>query len=133
MYAVVVLPLVPVIPMVINDSDGRPNHSFAINARALRSSSTRTTVTPAGTSTSFVTTTADAPAATAWGMKECPSTTVPAIHTNTSPPVIFRLSEVTPVTGISAEPDTIVCGTSASNALKSFRSSIVSSDLPKTA
>ena len=69
--AVVVLPLVPVIPAIASEAVGSPKKRAATGAIAARTSPTRTSAT--GSSRSRSTTSATAPASTAAGAKSCPS------------------------------------------------------------
>ena len=100
--AVVVLPLVPVIPTVRSAAVGSPWKRAAAAAMATRTSPTTTCGT--GRSSSWVTTRPAAPRATASGAKSWPSRVKPGTQKNSVPGSTRRLSNASPVISTSAGP-----------------------------
>ena len=100
-YAVVVLPLVPVMPTTWSDPLGWPDTRSASTASARRASGTTThgTLKPPGSGASA--TTATAPRATACAANCVPSLFWPRSATNTEPFVARLESYATSLTGAS--------------------------------
>jgi hypothetical protein len=88
--AVVVLPLVPVIPTTARRAVGSPWKRAAAGAIAARTERTRTSGTPRPRGRS--TTSADAPAWTAAGAKSCPSARKPGTQKKSVPATTSRES-----------------------------------------
>ena len=86
----VVLPLVPVTPTTFSSLEGWPKKLAASGAIAARTDGTSTSGTPSPSGRS--TTSARAPAPTAWGANSCPSWRKPLTQKNSSPPRTCRLS-----------------------------------------
>ena len=99
------LPSVPVTPMTVSFSLGRPNHASAASARAYRLFATTSCGTDASAS-SRSTTTAIAPFAIASEAKSCPSTWTPGTAKKSAPGVTARESYASDETSPTGMPTT---------------------------
>ena len=84
-YVVVVFPFVPVTPIMVSRSAGRPKNSAATGPMACRTEGTTTLVTGRPRSSRLSAITEVAPASTAAAAKSCPSTRVPGTQKKSHP------------------------------------------------
>ena len=111
MYVTVVLPFVPVTPTVAIDAAGSPNATDDMGPIARRTDGT--SACGASTSSHRSTTSAAAPASSAWGANACPSACCPGTQKKSAPDETSCESNATSVRGTAASPRIVAPGTVA--------------------